>query len=219
MTAIVSNAFRGSWATTFRNSRGLGGEQTTGIRINVFESFLQMHGGRTIEFVQYFVMRSLGQSHVEIDIGRDTVVQSSGCGGRTAPGEVCPDLFDIRLRTSLRGPFDNGDLQNPPDLLQIADVGTLHAPLHRLVPCRPAFDERPGPLLHFQQPHVGQDLHGFAHRRTADPENFHQFGFGRQLPAYLEPSLRDLLLQPDGHLFGQRSFSNRRIRTLYHHII
>ena len=68
--------------------RGLGGEQTTGIRINVFESFLQMHGGRTIEFVQYFVMRSLGQSHVEIDIGRDTVVQSSGCGGRTAPGEV-----------------------------------------------------------------------------------------------------------------------------------
>ena len=72
--------------------RGLGGEQTTGIRINVFESFLQMHGGRTIEFVQYFVMRSLGQSHVEIDIGRDTVVQSSGCGGRTAPGEVCPDL-------------------------------------------------------------------------------------------------------------------------------
>ena len=33
------------------------------------------------------------------------------------------------------------------------------------------------------------------------------------------PTLRDLLLQPDGHLFGQRSFSNRRIRTLYHHII
>lgn len=132
--------------------RGLGGEQTTGIRINVFESFLQMHGGRTIEFVQYFVMRSLGQSHVEIDIGRDTVVQSSGCGGRTAPGEVCPDLFDIRLRTSLRGPFDNGDLQNPPDLLQIADVGTLHAPLHRLVPCRPAFDERPAPCCTFSNP-------------------------------------------------------------------
>ena len=74
-------------------------------------------------------------------------------------------------------------------------------------------------LLALHDALAGKQLHGFAHRRTADPENFHQFGFGRQLPADLEPSLRDLLLQPDSQLFGQRSFSDRRIRTLYHHII
>ena len=198
--------------------RGLGGEQTTGIRINVFESFLQMHGGRTIEFVQYFVMRSLGQSHVEIDIGRDTVVQSSAAAA--APRRArCVPIFSISAcvrRCAALRQWRPPESAGPPPDRRCRHVACT-APSTRSVPSGFRRTSRP-PAALSATPCWPRSSRLRA-PSTADPENFHQFGFGRQLPADLEPSLRDLLLQPDGHLFGQRSFSNRRIRTLYHHII
>ena len=153
------------------------------------------------------------------DIRFDTRLQPPRRCRRAAFRKESFDLFDILLRTPSGSPLDDGDLQYSPHFVQVADVGTAETLRHRVVRRRPALDKRPGSLLHFQEPHVNQYLHSFAHRRTADAENTHQFRLGRQFFAYLELPVRNPLAEPFGQLFGQRSFPYDRIRSLFHHII